>query len=472
MRNIIVAVFCALIVQACNVGPDYVRPAPPVEMPAHFSEAEVGLFVREELPTRLWDSFNDPALDALIERALSENRSIAQAGARLAETRALSGLTVYSLFPTVTAAADGERSKFANADPFVFPGLGITEVYRAGFDAIWEIDLFGSLRRQAEAIYRRVDADQAALDAMQLSIVAEVTQAYFSLRGNAHRLEVLEGNLARQEDAVQILRDAEEAGRGSALDVTRSQVLARSVAAQLPQARAEVARARQRLAVLAVLSAADVESMIGTASALPTVPQLVAVGSPEDWLKRRPDVAEAERRLAAATSDVGVEVAEFFPKLNLMGSFGWTSSSVGGLGESAAERWSVGPAIDWQFLNFGRVKQRVLASEARAAGALAAYEEALLLALEETESALATYRAATETAAELEAALAYGSESMRLAQVRYENGAADYLTVLDAERTKLDLEDQFVVAKVDQLTSLAALYKALAGDFATAAGDE
>lgn len=468
MRNVLISVLAIFSLQACNVGPDYVRPAPPVELPAGFSEANVDLFVDSTLPTQLWASFEDPALDALIERALAENRSIAQAEARLAETRALSGLTVYSLFPTVTAAADGERSKFANADPFVFPGLGITEVYRAGFDAIWEIDLFGSLRRQSEAIYRRVDADQAALDAVQLSMVAEVTQAYFSLRGNAHRLDVLQGNLARQEDAVRILQDAEEAGRGSSLDVTRSQVLARSVAAQLPQARAEVARARQRLAVLTVLSAADVDTLVGSQTQLPRVPELVAVGSPADWLRRRPDVAEAERRLAAATSDIGVEVAEFFPKLNLMGSFGWTSSSVGGLGESAAERWSTGPALDWQFLNFGRVKQQVLAAEARAAGALAAYEETLLRALEETESALATYRAATETAAELEAALSYGSESMRLAQVRYDNGAADYLTVLDAERTKLDLEDQFVVAKVDQLTALAALYKALAGDFATA----
>ncbi|MEM9532135.1 MAG: TolC family protein [Pseudomonadota bacterium] len=465
-EHLLLAAASALLLNGCNVGPDYVRPDPPVDLPEGFSQAQG--FSEAPVPTRLWESFNDPVLAELIARALAENRSIAQAQSRLAETRALSGLTVYSLFPTVTAESDAERSKFANADPFVFPGLGITEVYRAGFDVAWEIDLFGSLRRQAQAIRQRVEADAATMASVQLSVVAEVTQAYFTLLGNQHRAEVLAGNVERQQRAVEILENAEAAGRGSLLDVTRAQVLARTVAAQLPQARAGAARAEQRLAVLTAWPAEEVQRRVGANARLPAVPALIAVGGPEEWLKRRPDVAAAERQLAAATSDVGVETAELFPKLNLTGSFGWTAADLGGLGESAAERWTAGPAISWQFLNIGRVRQRVMAAEARAAEALAAYEETLLLALEETESALATYRAASETEAELSAALERGSESTRLAQIRFDAGAENYLTVLDAERTRLDLEDQWIVANLDRMTALAALYKALAGDFAAA----
>ncbi|MBK9654898.1 MAG: TolC family protein [Rhodanobacteraceae bacterium] len=180
---------------------------------------------------------------------------------------------------------------------------------------------------------------------------------------------------------------------------------------------------------------------------------MVAVGTPEEWLARRPDVREADRRLAVEVSNIGVETAEYYPKLTLLGNFGGTAQSFGGLNQSIAQRWSYGPSLTWSLLDFGRIKQRVLAQEARAAGAIAAYQETWLKALEETENAMAGYRAANESAAALEYAVSESRKASELAQMRFDAGASDYLTVLDAERTALDTEDQYVDASTRRATA-------------------
>ncbi len=454
------------LVQGCAVGPDYSEPA--ADLADSFVEASADRFSSDPVPETLWESFNDPDLDRLIELALARNRTIAQALATLNETRALSGLSLYSWFPTVGVGISQQRNQQSPGDPFVPPSAGETDVYRAGFDMSWEVDLFGSLRRQTAAIRQRVEADTAALAAAQLSIVAEVAQTYFSLRGAQQRLLVQERNLGNQAEGVAILEASLDAGRGTGLDVARSRALERSLAAQLPQTRAAVSRAEQRLAVLTAESVAELRTQLSALGELPVVPAMVAVGTPEQWLRRRPDVYAAERRLAEATSRVGVEVSEYYPKLTLTGDFGWTSTNRSDLGSSQAERWSIGPALSWRILDFGRIKQNVLAAEARADRAYAVFEETLLLAIEEAENGLAGYRAASLTASALAEAVEQSRMAASLARLRFDNGIADYLAVLDAERTLLELEDQYAVAVTDRTTSLAALYKALGGDFATA----
>ena len=460
------AIFGASVVYGCAVGPDFVEPE--VELAESFVEATPSAFVAEPVTRDLWRSLDEAELDALIERALAENTTVARALATLNETRALSGLAVYSWFPTVGIGLSAERSQPSSQDPFNPPDAQKTDIYRAGFDMAWEIDLFGSLRRQTEAIEERVEADLANFQAVQLSIIAEVAQSYFSLRGSQQRLRVLQRNLDNQAESVRILQASLDAGRGTALDVARAQVLERSLAAVLPQSRVAVARAEQRLAVLTAQSVETLRLQLVPQNDLPTMPNIVAVGTPQEWLRRRPDVRAAERRLAAATADVGVEVAEFYPQLNLIGDFGWTATDSSDLGASSAERWRIGPSLSWRILDFGRVRQRVRAAEARAEGAYSLFEETLLLALEETENGLAGYRATTTTVAALAQALDHSRIASELANLRFDNGVADYLAVLDAERTELELEDQYAIAVTDQATALAALYKALGGDFAVA----
>lgn len=454
----------SLALAACTVGPDFVRPE--AELPARFDQSRSDAYPADAVGTQLWKSFKEPELDALIARALAANHDIAQALARLEETRALAGLSKYSLMPTVAAAADAERSDPSGDDPFIPPDQARTDTWRAGFDASWEIDLFGSLRREKEAFWRRMDADVAAHDAVRLSIVAETAQTWFAWRGAQARLAVQQRNLANLQENLDILRKQLEAGRGTELDVARANALGLGVAAQVPQTEAEVVRQEQRLAVLTAQPIAELRKQLASTRALPTLPELVPVGTPAQWLARRPDIREVEGRLAEEVARIGVETAEFYPKLTLLGGFGATAQSFGGLSDSAAQRWRFGPSLSWSFLDFGRVQQRVLAQRARADGAIAAYQQTWLKALEETENAMAGYRAANQSAQALDMAVAESRKASELARLRFDAGASDYLAVLDAERSLLDFEDRAADAQTRRATALAALYKALAGDFA------
>jgi multidrug efflux system outer membrane protein len=459
-RAFLAAVPVALLA-ACTVGPRH--EIPDVPLPVGFDQASVET-ATQPAGSKLWSAFGSAELDALIARALEANTTIGQAAARLAETRALAGLSVYSLLPTITAEGDRTRSKASTQDPFSPPEEASADVYRAGFDAIWEIDLFGSLRNQNRAIRRRAEADAASLADVRLSIVAETAQAWFSLIGARERFGLQKRQLANLEDNVKILRAQVDNGRATAFDLARAESLARSLAASVPQAEAEVIRQEQRLAVLTAWPLATLREHVAPSTAIPELPELVASGTPEQWLKRRHDIRSAERQLAAATADVGVEIAEYFPKLELLGSFGWTAQSRDQIGNRSAERWSYGPSLSWSFLNVGRVRQNVKAAEARADGAVALYQETVLRALEETENALAGFRTTNQSEDELRAAAAAAAEAARLARRRYDVGAGDYLAVLDAERTQLDLADRHVQSQTSRATALAALYKALAGD--------
>lgn len=456
------AAFLALpaLLAACTVGPRYERPEMPV--PTEFDQASAEAAV-EPAGSKLWAGFGSPELDTLISRALEANTTIAQAAARLAETRALSGLSIYAWFPTVTAAADREKAQFSTDDPLA-PGGIRTDTYRAGFDASWEIDLFGGLRNEFHAIDRRTEARAAALADAQLSIVAETAQAWFSMIGARERLALRRRQLANLQDNVRILDARFNAGYSSGLDLAQAEAQMRSVAASVPQAEADLVREEQRLAVLTAWPIATLRSNMSPTTEIPELPQLVATGTPEEWMKRRPDIREAERELAASYSDIGDEIAEYFPKITLLGGFGWTSQSRESIGEPEAERWFYGPSISWSFLDFGRVHQRVNAAEARRDGSLALYQETVLKALEETENALAGFRTANESEVELRAGAAAASEAARLARKRFTVGSAEYLDVLVTERAQIDLEDQHVQSETRRATALAALYKALAGD--------
>lgn len=467
MRKLLIVAISAALA-ACSVGPNYVRPDH--ELPQGFAESQHATYEASAAPaSAVWSAFGDPVLDALIARAQVANTTVAQALARLNEQRALRGLSLYSWFPTVTAGASGERSRSSNQDPFIPPDQGTVETYRGGFDASWEIDIFGGLRREHEQQRRVVEAAEASLVDVHQSIVAETAQAYFALRGAQQRLDLQRRNLDNLRDNVDVLSEQLEAGRGTELDVSRARALALSVQSQVPQVEAEIARQEQRLAVLTAQTIGDLRDQLGPAKPLPEMPQLVAVGSPADWLARRPDVRAAERQLAAATAGIGVQVAEFFPKLNLLGTFGWTAPRFGDLGDSNTKRWSYGPSLSWSFLDFGRVRQRVKAAEARTDGAMAAYHETVLRALEETENALAGYRAANESTIALAEAVKQSHTASELARLRFDNGASDWLVVLDAERSEIDFEDRYAQAATQRATALAALYKALVGDFAQAA---
>ena len=474
MRNFIKA-RCSLIsvaisfaLAACTVGPKYVEPQ--IVVPKAFDQAE-SQTLNNPVSTQTFQAFGSAALDGFIARALAENTSILQAAARLDEARAYRGLTKYSLFPTVTAAAGKERSKVSGADPQAQPGIAISDRYDAGFDVAWEIDLFGSLRNQSAAVILRMQAADAALADMRRLIVAEVGQTFFGALGGREGIAVTERNLANLQEGERITNVLFEAGRGTELDLARAKSLRLTVVSNLALQRAELVRQELRLASLTSTPVGDVRAQLLKQAEIPDLPELQAVGDVQQWLKRRPDVAAAELNLRAQTRDVGAQVAEYFPKLNLLGSFGSVAGSGGDLFSSGTNRWRFGPSISWQFLNFGRVGQYVKAEQAQVDGATAAYQETILRALEETEGALANFRAANESTAALGEATAQAERARELAELRFEAGASDYLVVLDAQRQRLSLDDQLIQAKTARATALAMLYKALAGDFVESVHD-
>ena len=460
MRSRIAVLVLPAVLAACTVGPRYKEPE--IATPEHFDQSTAEA-TAEQAGSNLWSGFGSHELDALIMRAVAANTTIAQALSRLNEARALSGLSVYSWFPTVTASAGREKAQFSTEDPLA-PGGIKTDTYRAGFDASWEIDLFGSLRNEYHAIDRRVEARTASLADAQLSIIAETAQTWFSLIGARTTLALRREQLANLENNVQILEARVKAGSSNALDLAQAEAQRRAVAASVPAAEAELVRQEQRLAVLTAWPIETLRANLSSTIAIPELPQLVATGTPEDWIKRRPDIRAAERELAASYSDIGDEMAEYFPKITLLGGFGWTAQSRELIGDVDAERWRYGPSLTWSFLDFGRIHQHVKAAEARRDGQLAAYQETVLKALEETENALAGFRAANQSENELRLGAEAAAEAARLARKRYDVGAGDYLALLIADRQKLDFEDQHVQSQTRRATALAALYKALAGD--------
>lgn len=457
------ALFGALLLSACTVGPD-VRP-PQFDASPELAQFDPAMVSRDPLPGNVWAAYGEPEITSLIGRGLANNRGLAQLVARLNESRALRGLEAYSLFPTATVIGSAERSVASANDPFVPPDLGVSEVYELGFDARWELDLFGALKREREALNLRVMADTAAYSAARIALAAEIAQTWFAWRGAQARLALANQTIANLRESVEILKLQVDTGRGTALDLAQSRALGLGIAASQPGLEAEVERQLQRLALLTAVPAAELRRELAEQRSLPSLPTVVALGEPSDWLRRRPDLREAEARLAEAVARIGVETANLYPRLTLTGSFGGTAQAAGDVFDGDSERWRIGPSWSWQILDYGRVRQLIRASEARAEGALAVFEERVLIAIDELESALAAYRGARRTIDALTLALAEAQEVERLAQVRFDAGASGQRDVLDAQRSRIDFEDRRVVAEIQQATALAALHKALAGEF-------
>ncbi len=332
------------------------------------------------------------------------------------------------------------------------------DYYEAGFDATWEIDIFGGVRRGYEASRATVDSTLASLDDSFVTVTSEVARNYFELRGLQGRYEVAKRNADVQRSSRDLTQQRLDAGRGTELDVARAQAQLSTTLATLPQLEAAIARTRYRLAVLTAHQPGTADERLEPRP-MPAIPEFTPVGEPTDWLRRRPDVRVAERNLAASTALIGVAVSDLFPKVSLNGRFGWNGLDRDAIGDNTAEIYHYGPSISWAIFDLGHVRANINASRASAEGALARYEQTVLTALEDTEGALINH----STARAREAALAQAAEASgvatRLARLRYEEGVSDFLQVLDAERTQLEAEDLLAQSRSDSATSLVAVYK-------------
>ncbi len=465
MTRFIVLLSATLGLGACAVGPDYA--APDTAAPQFHNAAEVN-FAQTAIEKAWWHEFGDPALDDLIERAFANDLDVAIAAARLREARAIFDDQSLDRFPEVTAAGAYHRQKAQQ------PGFGdepfLTETYDAGFDAFWEIDLFGRVRRAVEAARADAEAARANLHAAQVSVAAEVARNYLELRGAERRYEVAVANRDNQKETVRLTRVRYELGRGTELDLASAQARLAAIEAGLPPLIVAQRAARHRLAVLLGQRPGTLELAAGRDSDAisESFTNPLAIGDPESLLRRRPDIRVAERQLAAATARVGVATADLFPRLSVSGFIGFVTGDAGQIGDSAAEAWSVTPVLSWAAFDLGSVQARLRASEAQADGALAFYELTVLRALEETENAFVAYAQNQDRLAALLQQAAASRRAAELARIRYREGAIDFLRLLDAERTVLEAEDAVATAQTELNTSVVAIYKALGGGWEAA----
>jgi multidrug efflux system outer membrane protein len=453
-----VALFVAATLAGCAVGPNYKRPETPVAQT--FGAAEPAVYTPEQAQVQFWKQFGDATLDQLVDDSLNANHDLRIAVGRLAEARAARHLSLYDLGPTVTAFG-GHTTQRLSQVQFGFPFT--TSYYDAGFDASWELDLFGRIRRSVESSSAQLQSAEANLNDVQVSVIAEVARTYFELRGEQNQLAVAQKNVENQQATFNLTDARLKAGRGTEFDTSRASAQLSTTLATIDPLQASVQRSIHRLGVLTGRDPNALQSVLSPLKDLPELPKTLAVGDPGSMLRRRPDIRVAERQLASSNAEIGVAVGDYFPKVTFTGTFGYDAKTPSGLGTSMSKVYTIGPSISWAAFDLGRVHARVAGAKARTNTAVAQYEQTVLKALEETENALVTHARTRDQLIHAADAAQESAAAAKLARVRYEGGIVDFLEVLDAERTQLQAEDQLAQTRTATATSLIAVYKALGG---------
>ncbi|WP_342622537.1 TolC family protein [Pseudomonas alkylphenolica] len=450
-----------LALAACAVGPDYKAPdTAAAQLSAANDPAAKAEFDRSRFESIWWKQFDDPVLNQLVSQSLQGNRELRVAFARLKAARAIRDDVSNDALPTVTSRVSSDLGK--GQVPGQTDDRVNSERYDLGLDMAWELDLFGRIQRQLEASEAQQDVAQADLQQLQVSLIAELVDAYGQLRGAQLREKIALANLKTQQDSRGITETLRDAGVGNDLDVVRADARLAQVEASVPQLQAEQVRARNRIATL-LGQRPDALSVDLSPAQLPAIAKALPVGDPGELLKRRPDVRSAERQLAAATANIGVATADLFPRVSLSGFLGFTAGRGSQLGSSAAQAWALGPSITWAAFDLGSVRARLRGANADAEGALANYEQQVLLALEESENAFSDYSKRQQRLLALLRQSEASRKAADLASIRYREGTVDYLILLDAERERLSAEDAQAQGEVDLYRGIVAIYKALGG---------
>jgi len=420
-----------------------------------------------------WKSFNDPQLDSLVERAVNSNHDLRIAGARVREARALYRIASSQLWPTVDAGGSYARQNQSKNQPVLgslpMPS-GIpfeNNVYQAGFDASWEIDVFGGNRRAVEAGKAEVAAAEFGRRNVLVTLLGEVARNYVELRGCQRRLEIATNNLKTQEEALALTQDRFKNGLTSDLDVQQAATLLANTRAVIPTLESGIQGYIHRLGVLLGQPPEALLAELSAPAAIPSSPPEVPVGLPSELLRRRPDVQQAERQLAASTARIGVATADLFPKFSLTGVAGFESTSASDWFAGGSKFWSLGPTVQWRIFDAGRIRANIRVQNARQEQALAAYEETVLMSFEDVENSLVAYAKEQIRRRSLEDAVNSSQDSLHLANQLYSNGLASFINVLDAERSLYQAEDALAVSDKAVTQNLISLYKALGGGWET-----
>jgi len=455
-----------LALVGCTVGPNYKRPN--VSVPVQWTvEPARGTSALEPQTDQWWKSFNDATLNSLIERAVSANYDLQAATARVFEARAVSGRAKSEFYPQIGASASAYRER---APYYLSSGQGKlqtvaveTNLFQAGFDMAWELDIFGRIRRESQAASADAQASEEERHNVLITILGDVGRYYTDLRGAQLRLEIANRNVKIQSDTLHLTQERAQAGLATEFDVSRAQAQLETTKASIPDLQTEIAASIHRLSVLTGQEPNALTAELTKSAALPPTPPEAPVGLPSDLLERRPDIRQAEAQLAAATARIGAAKAEYFPRFSLTGTAGRQANQLHEITLGFGNVYSIGPSITLPIFTAGRIGSNVAEKAAITQEATAKYQATILNSLEETENALTNYANEQQRRDRLQAAVDSNEVAVELAQAQYRAGLTDFLSVLDAQRELYSTEEQLAQSQTAVTTNLIALYKALGG---------
>lgn len=455
---------CLALVSGCAVGPNYHPPK--ISAPAQWSSPLAG--GETNGPAALadwWKNFGDPHLDSLVSLAVRSNLDLRIAEARVREARAAREVVAGGLWPALGGSAAYSRNRWAqHSFPPIPPGVPLDyNLYNAGFDAAWELDLFGGTRRAVEAANAEVGAAEFSRRDVLVTLLAEVARNYIETRGYQQRLAITRQNIQVQTQILDLTRNRFQHGLSSDLDVQQATALLNTTEAEVPSLETGLRQSIYALAVLLGQPPGALLDELSAAKPIPVTPPTVPVGLPSTLLERRPDVQRAERELAAATARIGVAEADLFPKFSLTGVLGLESESAGNWFDYASRYWSAGPTLQWNLFAAGRIRANIRVQTARQEQALDAYQKTVLTALADAENALTAYAQEQVRRESLARSAQANQQALELSKQLYTSGLADFLRVLDAERSLYAAQDALVQSEQTISLDLVQLYKALGG---------
>ena len=469
----------AAVLTGCAVGPNYHQPA--LELPPQYAAsaghgaALESHSVKDATPVEItgwWHALEDPELDSLVERAIQGNPDLQVALDRLQAARVQEAAIIGTVLPVAEASAgaahgtgtDLTRGRASQTLVSADDTSGLTHINAiGGFDAVWELDVFGKYRREIEATRDDTQAQLAARNAVLVAVVADVARSYVDLRGLQVRAAVLRGAIDVLRESQRIVTLRYQRGITNELDVTLATRELATLESRVAPVEAQMHAAQYTIATLLGLYPEEMVKELSAAAMVPAVPAVIDTGLPLDLLRRRPDVQEAERSLAASTARIGVATANLFPELALSGAVGFQKQSQGTLPSIGKHIWSAGPAAAWPLLDFGALDAQVEIADLQTRALLVTYKQTIQGAVREVDSSFDLYGAEQQSLDKLETALLASQRAVTLANERYERGLTDYLNVVEAERAEYDIEEQYTAAQVALAEDFIALYRSLGG---------
>jgi multidrug efflux system outer membrane protein len=471
------ALLSAILLGGCTVGPDYKKPE--MKLPPQFSEiacATQPTTQPAQVPVapdfqKWWITFNDPQLNSLIDRAVKSNPSLIAAEARVREARANRGIAASAYWPQINAGASYEHSRQSSNLPGVqplengsgeFPGQE-SDLYQAGFDASWEIDVFGGTRRGVESADASIQAAIEDKRDVLISLLAEVASNYIQLRGAQEQLDVANHNLSSQQQTLILTRNRAEGGMAPYLDVAQQEAQVASTAAQIPTLETQIRQYIHHLGILLGQDPGSLSAELGAQGPIPIGPAAIPPGLPGDLLLRRPDIRRAERQLAAATAQIGVATADLYPQFSITGALGDEASEFRSLFDYSSRYYNIVPGVTWDIFDAGKVKSNIAVQNARQAEALETYVQAVLQSMQDVDDSLVAFNREQLRLQSLHQEVAADQQALTIATDRFEKGSTDFLDVLDAQRTLFAAQIEVAISEQQVSLDLVSLYKALGG---------